>query len=250
MSPKPAVVLSLTQLQRGYGLSIDNAMRSLGASSKLMKEYPDKALGLAQIGQEEIGKSLSLLAAGTLPPEQAWDWLSPGWRDHQMKAHRAYFYEIIHPLRIEAPHPEGGEHYDGGPLLDRLSAEKEVSFYVDLDESLKSFVSPEELVDGFAAFARTSTLAYLTGTADAVRRALMHDDYDFRFREFARVAFKICNEPTYQQDWPGMRHRFAARSLQHKAIIDDLDVALKGTADFFKGAVGKQNKSVPEPKDT
>ena len=42
MSPKPAVVLSLTQLQRGYGLSIDNAMRSLGARFR----------GRARVGRE------------------------------------------------------------------------------------------------------------------------------------------------------------------------------------------------------
>lgn len=235
-----SIVLGLMQLQRGYGLSIDNAVRCLGASSELANQYPDKALGLAQLGQEEIGKSLSLLAAGALPQERAWEWLSQGWRDHQMKAHRAYFYEIIHPLRIEAPHPEGGEHYDGGPLLDRLSAEKEIGFYIDLDESLKSFVSPEELVDGFSAAARMSTLAYLTGTADAVRRTLMHDDCDFRFREFAKVAFTICTEPTYQQDWPRIREGFAAQSARHQAIIDDLDRALKGTADFFKDAIAKK----------
>jgi AbiV family abortive infection protein len=238
-------VLTLAQLQRGYELSIDNALRLLDAASKLAEDFPDKALGLAQIGQEEVGKSLSLLAAGALPPDPgAWDWLWSGWRDHELKAHRAYLYEIICPLRIEAAHPEQGEYYAGGPLLDRLPAEKEVSFYVDFDKALGSFVSPEELVDRFAAFARTSTATYLIGTADAVRRALIYDDADYRFREFSQVAFMICSQEVYQQDWPGIRDRFSTQSPWHKAIIDDINVALEGTASVFRNAV-KDKRSEP-----
>lgn len=249
---QPAVVPP-SQLRRGYEISIDNAIRLSGAAARLLQEYPDKALALAQLGQEEVGKSLSLLAAGALPPDpQAWAWLWTGWRDHQLKAHRAYLYEIIHPLRLEFSHPDHGERYDGGPLLERLSDEKEVGFYVDYDANLGAFVSPEEMVDETAAVARISTVTYLAATADAVRRGLMHTDHIYRFDTFADVALTICTREIYQQDWPAMRAAFGAKSTRHGAILHDIDTALKGTAAFFKQATSrgkaKRHNRPKEPK--
>jgi AbiV family abortive infection protein len=244
------VVLSDAQLRRGYELSIDNALRLAGAATAVLDEYPDKALALAQLGQEELGKSLSLLASGALPQEpDAWTWLWDGWRDHQLKAHRAYLYEIIHPLRIILSRPEYGERYEGEPLLDRLVTEKEIGFYVDYDRALGAFVSPQELVDHFAATARTSTVMYLAATADAVRRAILHDDYIYRFKIFAEVAFTICSKEVYQQDWPAMRAAFAATSPRHKSLIDDLDLALRETADFFRRAVGATDANTSSAQD-
>lgn len=97
-------------------------------------------------------------------------------------------------------------------------------------------MSPEELVDEFAAAARTSTVMYLAATADAVRRALFHDDHIYRYEIFAGVAFRICSEELYQQDWPTIRAEFVARSSRHKALVDDIEFALSATADFFKQA--------------
>jgi AbiV family abortive infection protein len=240
---KSPIMLTGAQLRLGYEASIENAIRLAHAAGKLLDEYPDKGLGLAQLGQEEVGKSLSLLAAGALPRKPAaWAWLWDDWRNHQLKAHRAYRYEIIHHFRIAAEHPDGGEYYDGGPLLDRLSAEKEVSFYVDYDAQLKTFVSPRELVDHFAASARVTTVLYLAGTADAIRRALMRDDHVYRFREFAKVALTICTQDVYQQDWPSLRDSFADKSPHHAAIIEEIQIALKGTADTLKEIFAEARK--------
>ena len=164
-----------------------------------------------------------------------------------MKAHRAYLYEIISPVRIEMAHPEGGEHYDGGPLLDRLPVEKEVAFYVDFDRHLDGFVSPSEIVDEFTATARLSTLFYLTATADAVRRALTIDDEAFRFRAFSGVAFRFCSTATFQQDWPGIRDAFRAVSPSHAAIVRDIETATAATSDFLKNAVGRREGETRSP---
>jgi len=162
-----------------------------------------------------------------------------------LKAHRAYLYEIVHPLRIEVRGPDGA-NYDGGPLLDQLTDEKEVGLYVDYDAQLGTFTGPTELVDEFAAFCRFSTIAYLAATADAVRRALLHEDQDFRFREFGTLAMRICSEQIYQQDWPGMRDRFAATSPRHQALIADLTAALASVSTFFQKVQARRHGPGPE----
>jgi hypothetical protein len=95
-------VLSFAQLRDGYVQTIENAIRFFGASTDLIRTFPDKALALGQLGQEEVGRSLTLLAAFSLPTEgHAWRWFWRGWNNHQLKAHRAYLYECVSPLRVE-----------------------------------------------------------------------------------------------------------------------------------------------------
>ena len=128
MAGKKNRVLSFVQLKEGYIKTLENATRLFGAATDLMKSYPDKALALAQLGQEEVGRSLTLLAAFSLPAEEgAWDWVWKGWANHQLKAHRAYLYELISPLRVEVAAPDGRK-FAGEPLLQRISQEKEVGF--------------------------------------------------------------------------------------------------------------------------
>jgi AbiV family abortive infection protein len=148
-------VLSFAQLREGYIQAIENAIRFLGASSDLIQAFPDKALALGQLGQEEVGRSLTLLAAFSLPSRaHAWEWFWRGWNNHQLKAHRAYLYEIISPLRIEIKGPNG-RRFAGEPLRPRISQEKEAGLYVDFDASSGRFLSPSQQVSNLEATART-----------------------------------------------------------------------------------------------
>jgi AbiV family abortive infection protein len=222
-------------LRDGYTATIENAIRFVGAAEELMSSYPDKALALAQLGQEEVGKSLSMLSAFALPPEEkAWQWFWDSWSNHQLKAHRAYLYEIISPLRIEVVAPDGKVHA-GEPLRPKLSQEKESGFYVDFDISRKSFVSPESQVSLLEAACRISTLSYLAITADGVRRALLHEDEQFRLPAFGELAYRICTEVIYQQDMPRIVDEFRKRSTRHDEIIRHLEIALAGNAEFLHG---------------
>ena len=162
--------------------------------TSLCSDYPDKALALAQLGQEEVGKSLTILAAFYLPSDiQAWEWFWKDWASHQVKAHRAFIYELINPFRLELVSPNG-DVYSGHPLRTRIHREKESGLYVDFDLNRMRFVSPADSVTGFEAVARASTLSYLASTADAVRRALLHTDDDFRLSSFSEIAFRICSD--------------------------------------------------------
>lgn len=209
--------LSFEQLREGYVQTIENAMRFFGASVDLRQTYPDKALALAQLGQEEVGRSLSLLSAFNLPPDpSAWEWFWGGWANHQLKAHRAYLYEAISPLRIEIDAPDG-RCFRGEPLRPKISQEKEASLYVDFDQASGHFLSPSQQISSFDASARMVTLCYLCATADAIRRALLADDDSFRLTAFSEIAFRICSEELYQQDMPRLIEEFRKRTPRHEA---------------------------------
>ena len=228
-------VLSFAQLREGYVQTIENALRFFGASTDLIKAFPDKSLALGQLGQEEVGRSLTLLAAFRLPTEpNAWEWFWKAWNNHQLKAHRAYLYEMISPLRLEIQAPDGG-WFAGEPLRPKISQEKEAGLYVDFDHASGRFLSPSQQISNFEAAARTMTLAYLCATADAVRRALLADDDSFRLSAFAEIAFRICTEDVYQQDMPQLIEEFRKRTPRHEALIADLETALAANVKFFHG---------------
>jgi len=245
-SRQRSVVIPVPRLMEGYSLAIENAMRLFGAATDLLVTFPDKALALAQIGQEEIGKSLTLLAAFALPQTpNAWRWFWRGWREHNLKAHRAYLYELLNPLRIELSFPDG-RRYSGEPLHGSLPREKELGLYVDFQEESGSFVAPEFAIAPLEAKARTCTLAYLAATADATRRALMFVDAPFRLTAFAEIALRVCSEKLFQQDMPEILAQFASRSTPHKALVEDLRTAYAGTTDFFSN-LRRPSEALPKP---
>ena len=217
-------------------------MRFVGAAQELMVSYPDKSLALAQLGQEEVGKSLSMLSAFALrPDEDAWAWFWRDWNNHQVKAHRAFLYEIISPVRLEISLADGSR-YAGEPLRPRLSQEKESGFYVDFDQEQKRFLKPETQVSFLEAASRLSTLSYLTATADGVRRALLNDQEEFRLSQFGQLAFRICTERIHQQDMPGMLEEFRKLSVQHEELVKDLEIALAANVEFLSSLPSQSGK--------
>jgi AbiV family abortive infection protein len=250
MPPKPKdQILSFAQLKEGYVHTIENAVRFFGASFDLIQAFPDKALALGQLGQEEVGRSLTLLAAFHLPAEaHAWEWFWKGWTNHQLKAHRAYLYEIISPLRLEIKTPDG-RLLAGEPLRSKISHEKEAGLYVDFDHASGRFLSPAKQISNVEAVARVTTLAYLCATADAVRRALLEDDDSFRLPAFAELALRICSEHIYQQDMPQLIDEFRKRTPRHEALVGDLEIALAGNLDLFNGPKKRPTPRRDEPSD-
>src|ERR1041385_8040194 len=223
-TPNKSVVASLTkeQLKDGYGKATANAFRLLNGALTLVPDNLPVALGLAEIGQEELGKSLSLLAAFSLPkPGFDWAWLWSGWRNHQLKAHRAFLYELISPLRLELGGP--GTRYSGLPVREKIQHEKEFSFYVNFDAKSAAFVSPEETVDLREAAGRVFTLLYLAITAIATQEALNQSDPDFRLVAFSEIAFRICSENIYQQDMPAIYADFKSQSSRHQELLNVLE---------------------------
>lgn len=230
---KTTTVIDDAEITRGYKFAVENAGRSLEASLHIFESFPDKSLALAQLGQEEVGKSLSLLASAYLGKnEDSWKWFWSGWTNHALKAHRAYLYEIISPLRIELK-LSSGKIYDGGPLREKISQEKEDGIYVNFNAKSKKFQSPAENISSEEAFSRISTLIYLYLTANAVMKTLTAKEDTFRFCMFSEIAFRICTEEIYQQDMPGILSEFEARSDEHQSIIIDLKATLSENREFL-----------------
>jgi AbiV family abortive infection protein len=236
--------LTPNQLLDGYGKAISNGFRLLEASLELAPEFPEIALGLGEIGQEEIGKSLSFLAAFSLGRDQSWFWSA--WKDHQTKAHRAFLYELISPVRLEIVGPDGPKSI-GRPQREKIRHEKEFSFYVNYDSKSGRFVSPQKAVQLPETHNRVMTLLYLACTAWSVKAALDEADQEFRYKTFSEVAFRICSENLYQQDMPALFAEFERRSPQHKALSLSLGSRLVEAEDYLKSIIRRPAASSQPP---
>jgi AbiV family abortive infection protein len=95
MPKQTSISLTFEQLLDAYTKSIDNAMRLHSAGVCLLKEHPEICLGLFELGQEELGKSYSCLAAMGVKEDAKEFWKSfwEEWKNHEIKAHRAFYYE-------------------------------------------------------------------------------------------------------------------------------------------------------------
>lgn len=134
-------IIARPELRHGYQKAVENAFALLQAAMSLTESYPSVALGLAEIGQEELGKSLTCLAAIALPQDsQSFRWFWKAWKDHRLKAYRAHLYELISPTRLEVVGPDGSNHL-GISERAHIPLEKEVSFYVNYDPK-GGFLSP------------------------------------------------------------------------------------------------------------
>ena len=237
--------LTFEQTRQGYELAIENGLQLLRASVTLIFEFPEQALGLAQLGQEEIGKSMSLLAAFSLPPDpEAWRWLWGDWRRHDLKAHRAFLYELIDPLRIETTAPDG-KRLAGLPSRDKISQEKEFAFYVNFDEHSGMFVAPNATISRDEAFNRVFTLLYLGFAAHDIGAVLTDENERERIIAFSPIAVRICTENLYQQDMPAILDKFAEAGAEQKAIVDGIRGASKKRNEWLSQMV----QQVKEKRD-
>lgn len=225
-------IIARPELRHGYQKAVENAFALLQAAMSPTESYPSVALGLAEIGQEELGKSLTCLAAIALPQDsQSFRWFWKAWKDHRLKAYRAHLYELISPTRLEVVGPDGSNHL-GISERAHIPLEKEVSFYVNYDPK-GGFLSPKDAVLGHEPYHRIFALLYLAVTAFYVAAALDEDDSDFRHEAFANVALLICSSDIYQQDMPEILQRLAAQSAQHASLVTALEVHIKRATNYL-----------------
>ena len=228
------IILTREQIRDGYEKTVASALHLLEASMSLVSRYPAPALGLAELGQEELGKSLSLLAAYHFSwSTPNWHWLWDSWRNHDVKAHRAFLYELISPTRIETHDLDGRRLAAGLPVRQRLPHEKEAAFYVNFVETEGAFHAPFHAVEALEAHNRCFTLFYLAITADATRKALTVEDAEFRLTAFSQLSYRLCTEDLYQQDMPFVLFQFRQLSSNHENLVATLERALAEGAAFL-----------------
>ena len=238
----PARVSRLA-LRKGFEMAVSNGFSLVMSAVLLVEKFPQVALGLAQLGQEEIGKSLSILAAvGLRDDDAAWQGFWKAWRDHKVKSHRAFIYEMFSPLRLELKTPSG-KRLAGQPYRSSMPAEKEASFYVNFDPSTSSFVLPDDDVKTDEVLNRVMSAGYLAQKAYAVHRALEADDSEFRYAALSEVALRITAEDLFQQDMPDIFEEICSRSPRHAALVQALETAFAEEKDFWQEMIAVHRSS-------
>jgi AbiV family abortive infection protein len=224
---KAAPSLNFEQLYTGYSKSVENAMDLLDAALKTYSDHPAVALGLCELGQEELGKSLSFLSAFYFLGHDAdWTCFWNSWRDHQLKAHRAFLYELFSPLRMIID-PHGPTRMEGFSARPNIKHEKEAAFYVEYLPSAGKFLSPCDNIRFSEVANRSGTLLCLGATALTLKNALDEGAKERNYVTFSELAIRVCSEEIYQQDMPNIMREFSSRSSYHAALIRNVEKRLE-----------------------
>ena len=182
--------------------SIDNAynLYQVARDTALQlknKKYP--SLGLAELALEELGKSYSCLAMYS-KVDKTKDW-SSFWkerRQHDLKAHRSFFYEFFCLTRIEIDF--GDKELKFPPIRQNFSKEKEAAFYVDIDEANRKIHKPEIDISDEECLRRVTSLVGLFSAAFYIKDWLTGStSEDFR-NAISDYAYRTLTTEMYQQD--------------------------------------------------
>jgi AbiV family abortive infection protein len=172
--------LNQIEIVQLFSKAIDNAFSLFNAAQHLMTDYSGKkhpSLGLAELSLEELGKSFTCLAYYS-NAEKISDWkiFWKEWKDHNLKAHRAFFYEFFCLLRVEL---NSQIYKDSFPSIrDSISREKEHSFYVDIYKSNRKIYIPELEVTDDECSNRLLSLLGLLNSAFHVRDWMISEESD------------------------------------------------------------------------
>lgn len=227
---RPHLALTFDQLYEGHDKTVRNAERLFEAGTGIFKDYPDIALGLYELGQEEIGKSFSFLAAFAYgPTDPGWQDFWETWRDHRTKAYRAFFYEWFSPTRLTV-----SEELDGFPRKPSIEREKEASFYVDYLRTTGRFVSPAEQTDALETANRSALLISHVVTASYIKIALDQGDQRWNYTTFGALPAFILSRCPRQEAMPMILDRFAARSDRHRLLVDNVGGSLRNGAAWLR----------------
>lgn len=197
-----ALILRRDEVLTLFNASLDNARALFDAASHLALVYKEKnypSLGLAELALEELGKSYSLLCLLS-KVEQISDWTFfwREWKNHDLKAHRGFFYEFFCTIRVEIKSNDKIQL----PLLPRgkFSNEKVASFYVDIDKSNRKIHVPSIEVTNQESILRIASLMGLFNSAQYVQDWLNSNESDDFKNAISDYAFVTITEEMYQQD--------------------------------------------------
>lgn len=219
-------LLGFDDLYAGHAATIETATRLFEAASAIQSDYPDIALGLFQVAEEETGKAFSLLAAFSYGHDPAlWKEFWRAWRRHECKAARAFFYEWLCPTRLAFTDSTGASVFDGQTSRSTTPAEKEAAFYVDFNETTRRFITPRDSVAPEEAMNRAVSALSHSAIAAHVKAALDMGDAEWNYRTFAVIPSRILSEFTRQEDVRGLLSEFRSRSRDHSDLVDRLEAS-------------------------
>jgi AbiV family abortive infection protein len=194
--------LKKNELLELFSASVDNAMCLFNAGQYLTTKYEGSifpSLGLAELALEELGKSYLCLAYySKVPRLQDWNAFWKEWRNHDLKAQRAYCYEFFCLLRVEL---DSQKFKDNFPTLrKKFSKEKEFSFYVDIDKSnRKIHVPKKEILDDECINRLFSLMGLLNATAYIEDWMRSENSEEFK-NAISDYAYTVMTTKVFQQD--------------------------------------------------
>jgi AbiV family abortive infection protein len=192
LTKEQVLSLFMASIENGFSLAtvaIDNIPK---------KNNMHISLGLAELALEELGKSYTCLSYYCLTEqkEEIWADFWKDWKNHTVKAHRAFFYEFFSLFRIEIK--------DSGKLFptirESIPVEKEVSFYVDFDFKKNEIVQPFKAINTDELFYRVSSVVGPLNVAFKVKKMIEENkDEDYRMA-VSNYALQTITSNMYQQD--------------------------------------------------
>lgn len=196
--------LKKEELLELFNSAVDNSFYLYECSQKILFEldknkYP--SLGLAELSLEELGKSFTCLAYySNVQNLYNWKEFWSEWKNHDLKAHRAFFYEFFSLFRIELEYENEKDTLDFPSVRRKFSKEKEASFYVDIDKGNRKIHKPEKEISDEECIRRVTSLIGLFNAAFHIRDWFeKNKNEDFR-NAISDYAFKTITTEMYQQD--------------------------------------------------
>jgi AbiV family abortive infection protein len=194
--------LKQTELQQLFSSSIDNALQLFNAAQHLALKYDGKkfpALGLAELALEELGKSYTCLAYYS-KADRTNDWAIfwKEWKDHNLKANRAFFYEFFCLIRIEVDLQKFKDNFP--TLRKQFSKEKELAFYVDIDKSNRKIHVPENEIADDECINRLASLLGLLNATLYIQDWFSPGNSEYFKNAISDYAFLTITTQMYQQD--------------------------------------------------
>jgi AbiV family abortive infection protein len=161
------------------------------------KNFP--SLGLAELALEELGKSFSCLAMYS-KTETTNDWTTfwKEWKNHDLKAHRAFFYEFYCVTRLEIDFEDKVLHFPTN--RQGFSKEKEASFYVDIDKGNRKIHKAEIEISDEECLRRITSLVGLYNSAFYVKDWMTENINENTKHAISDFAYLTLTTEMYQQD--------------------------------------------------
>ena len=192
--------LKKEELYKLFINSLDNSYNLYESAKKILDSAnieKHASLGLAELALEELGKSYSCLAyyseSSTL---KDWKDFWKEWKNHDLKASRAFFYEFFNLLRID----NVDDNLNFPTNKESFSKEKEFSFYVDIDKSNRKIYIPKQEISETECRRRIYSLLGLFSSALYIKDWFDENkNEDFR-DAISNYAYRTISTEMSQQD--------------------------------------------------
>ena len=185
-----------------FNSSLDNAHYLLSSAQDTLSHTKNKkfpSLGLAELALEELGKSYSCLSYYSQCDRlKDWSIFWKEWKNHDLKAHRAFFYEFFCLLRIEIDFKDKELKFPS--VRQSFSKEKEAAFYVDIDKGNRKIHKPEIEISDEECYCRVMSIFGLISAAFYVKEWLQEATSENFKNAISDFAYLTISTNIYQQD--------------------------------------------------